>query len=94
VKSPLIGLHHSNIHYEKKNAFFCHSKAASAAKDDLNAKKTAPPPTGALIISFCLYLHVNYYSQYVLAIRQTTEFRMFVIAKLLSSTKLGFHQCF
>lgn len=86
-----------------QNALFSrYSKAASSAKDDLNAKKAAPPPTGALIVFLFMYLFicrcVYYYPQYlfkiILLIRHITEFRVFVITKVLSSTNLEFHHCF
>lgn len=46
----------SNIHYIQNTLFSRHSKAASSAKDDLNAKKAAPPPTGALFVYLFMYL--------------------------------------
>lgn len=85
-----------------QNALFSrYSKAASSAKDDLNAKKAAPPPTGALIVFLFMYLFIYMcinYPQYlfkiILLIRHITEFRVFVITKVLSSTNLEFHHCF
>lgn len=56
------------IHYVQTAFFSLVYSKANAVKEDMNAKKAAPPQTGALT------LHVSLFELFFFLIRQITEF--------------------